>query len=174
MLRVVVAPDKFRGSLSATEAARALKQGVLAADPDAVVDEAPMADGGEGTVEALVAATGGKIRHAIVTGPLGLPVSAAFGMLGDGATAVIEMAAASGHVHVPPERRNPLETTTRGTGELLLAAIDAGARRVILGIGGSATNDGGAGCASPRLPLFGRTRRRTRSRRWAARQAGSY
>ena len=86
MFRVVVAPDKFRGSLSATEAARALARGVLAADPDAVVDEAPMADGGEGTVEALVAATGGALRDAIVTGPLGTPVAATFGMLGDGAT----------------------------------------------------------------------------------------
>ena len=104
-----------------------------------------MADGGEGTTQALVAATGGSIREAQVTGPLGEPVVACFGLLGDGHTAVIEMAAASGLVLVPAERRNPLITTTRGTGELLLAAIAAGARRVVVGIGGSATNDGGAG-----------------------------
>jgi glycerate 2-kinase len=104
-----------------------------------------MADGGEGTTQALVAATGGSIREAQVTGPLGEPVVACFGLLGDGQTAVIEMAAASGLVLVPAEKRNPLITTTRGTGELLLAAIAAGARRVVVGIGGSATNDGGAG-----------------------------
>jgi len=104
-----------------------------------------MADGGEGTTQALVAATGGSIREAQVAGPLGEPVVACFGLLGDGQTAVIEMAAASGLVLVPAGRRNPLITTTRGTGELLLAAIAAGARRVVVGIGGSATNDGGAG-----------------------------
>src|SRR5262249_25864821 len=98
-----------------------------------------------GTVDALLAATGGSYRKARVTGPLGEPVLASFGMLGDGVTASIEMAAASGLVLVPAARRNPLIATTRGTGELLLAAIAAGARRVIVGIGGSATNDGGAG-----------------------------
>ena len=104
-----------------------------------------MADGGEGTVNALVAATGGSYREVLVTGPLGEPVAARFGLLGDGRTAALEMASASGLVLVPAERRNPLITTTRGTGELLLAAIDAGASRLIVGIGGSATNDGGAG-----------------------------
>jgi glycerate kinase len=106
-----------------------------------------MADGGEGTVEALVAATHGSFGTAIVTGPLREPVEARFGRLGDGETAVIEMAAASGLVLVPVHRRDPLRTTTRGTGELLLKALDTGARRIILGIGGSATNDGGAGLA---------------------------
>jgi glycerate kinase len=144
-MKVVVAPDKFKGSLSAPEAARAIARGVEAVCPGASMDLAPMADGGEGTVEALVAATGGTFREARVSGPLGDPVVARFGMLGDGHTAVIEMAAASGLVLLPPERRDPLRTTTRGTGELLLAAVEAGARRVILGIGGSATNDGGAG-----------------------------
>ncbi len=144
-MKVVVAPDKFKGSLSAPEVARAIARGVKAVAPDAEVVEVPMADGGEGTVEALVSATGGEFREAEGTGPLGDPVTARFGLLGDGKTAVIEMAAASGLVLVPKERRDPRKTTTRGTGELLLAAIEAGARRVILGIGGSATNDGGAG-----------------------------
>ena len=113
--------------------------------PAAAIDVAPMADGGEGTVEALVAATGGSFREAVVAGPLGEPVRARFGMLGDGHTAVLEMAAASGLALVPRDRRDPSRTSTRGTGELLLAAVEAGARRVLLGIGGSATNDGGAG-----------------------------
>jgi len=104
-----------------------------------------MADGGEGTVEALVTATHGRFHEVEVTGPLGNPVRARFGMLGDGETAVIEMAAASGLVLVPHDQRDPSRTTTRGTGELLLAAASAGARRMIVGIGGSATNDGGAG-----------------------------
>jgi glycerate kinase len=144
-MRVVVAPDKFKGSLTAIEAATAVARGVKRADPAATIDQVPMADGGEGTVDALVAATGGSYREARVTGPLGEPVVARFGMLGDARTAVIEMAAASGLVLVPPARRDPLASTTRGTGELLLAAIAAGAHRVIVGIGGSATNDGGAG-----------------------------
>lgn len=144
-MKVVVAPDKFRGSLSAAEAARAIARGVMAADPSSLVDSVPMADGGEGTVDALVAATGGTISTVSVSGPLGEPVRATFGLLGDGRTAVLEMAAASGLALLPRDRRDPSRTTTRGTGELLLAAIDAGARRVILGIGGSATNDGGAG-----------------------------
>jgi glycerate kinase len=144
-MRVVIAPDKFKGSLTALQAAAAMARGVSHAVPGAMIDQVPMADGGEGTTQALVAATGGSIREAQVTGPLGEPVVACFGLLGDGRTAVIEMAAASGLVLVPAEKRNPLVTTTRGTGELLLAAIAAGARRVVVGIGGSATNDGGAG-----------------------------
>ena len=144
-MRVVVAPDKFKGSLSAPEAARAMARGVAAAVPAAAIDVVPMADGGEGTVEALVAATSGSSREAVVAGPLGEPVRARFGMLGDGHTAVLEMAAASGLALVPRDRRDPSRTSTRGTGELLLAAVEAGARRVVVGIGGSATNDGGAG-----------------------------
>src|ERR1017187_8553460 len=144
-MRVVIAPDKFKGSLSAEEAALAMARGVTAALPNASIDCVPMADGGEGTVEALVAATGGSFLEAHVTGPRGEPVSARIGLLGDRRTAVIEMAAASGLVLVAREQRNPLITSTRGTGELLLAAIAAGAQRVIVGIGGSATNDGGAG-----------------------------
>ena len=144
-MRVVIAPDKFKGSLTALQAAAAMARGVRHALPEASIDQVPMADGGEGTTQALVVATNGSIREAQVTGPLGEPVVACFGLLGDGQTAVIEMAAASGLVLVPAEKRNPLIATTRGTGELLLAAIAAGARRVVIGIGGSATNDGGAG-----------------------------
>jgi glycerate kinase len=143
--KVVIAPDKFKGSLSAAQAAEAMARGVVRAFPGASIDLVPMADGGEGTVDALVAATGGSYHEARLRGPLGEPVVARFGLLGDGQTAAIEMASASGLVLVPPERRNPLFATTFGTGELLLAAIAAGARRVIVGIGGSATNDGGAG-----------------------------
>jgi glycerate kinase len=144
-MRFVIAPDKFKGSLSALEAAEAMGRGVRRVDPHIEIDLVPMADGGEGTVPALVAATGGSLRKAVVTGPLGDPVVATFGILGDGKTAVIEMASASGLVLVPAEQRDPWRATTRGTGELLLAACQAGADRVIMGIGGSATNDGGAG-----------------------------
>jgi glycerate 2-kinase len=144
-MRVVIAPDKFKESLTALQVTEAIARGVAAAAPGATVDRVPMADGGEGTVDALVAATGGAIRETRVTGPLGEPVLARFGLLGDGVTAAIEMAAASGLVLVPASQRNPMIATTRGTGELLLAAIAAGARRVIVGIGGSATNDSGAG-----------------------------
>ena len=146
-MKVVVAPDKFRGSLSAPEAARAIARGVKRVAPDSTIDEIPMADGGEGTVDALVAATSGKIKPCQVTDPIGRPVLAMYGTLGDGITAVIEMASASGLALIPVDRRNPALTSTRGTGELLAQAIAAGARRVILGIGGSATNDGGAGFA---------------------------
>lgn len=146
-MRVVIAPDKFKGSLTAPQVASAMRRGVLAACPDAQIVSVPMADGGEGTVEALTAATGGSIREVEVTGPLGRPVSARYGLLGDGATAVIEMAAASGLVLVPEHERDPRVTTTRGTGELIRAAIEAGASEIIVGIGGSATNDGGAGMA---------------------------
>ena len=144
-MRVVIAPDKFKGSLSAADAAAAMARGVTRAYPAASIDQVPMADGGEGTVDALVAATAGSVREVVVTGPLGTPVHAKFGLSGDARTAVIEMAAASGLVLVPKEKRNPLVTTTRGTGELMLAAIASGAKRLIVGIGGSATNDGGAG-----------------------------
>jgi glycerate kinase len=146
-MHIVIAPDKFRGSLTAIEAAEAMSRGTLAADPTATVDLVPMADGGEGTVEALVSATRGRFLTAEVTGPLGEPVVARYGMLGDGSTAVLEMAAASGLVLVPDDRRDPSQTTTRGTGELILEAVGQGAIRIILGIGGSATNDAGAGLA---------------------------
>ncbi len=144
-MRIVVAPDSFKGSLTAVEAAEALARGVWAAVPEAEVVQVPMADGGEGTVATLVAGTGGRLVTHTVTGPLGRPVEAQFGLLGDGETAVIEMAAASGLLLVPPAERNPLVTSTFGTGELIRAALDLGSRRLLVGIGGSATNDGGVG-----------------------------
>lgn len=146
-MRVVIAPDKFKGSLSAPAVAEAMRRGVLAASPDAEIESVPMADGGEGTVEALISATGGSYRDVEVTGPLGRPVRARFGLLGSGDVAVLEMAAASGLVLVPEAERDPRATTTRGTGELIRSAIEAGAREILIGIGGSATNDGGAGMA---------------------------
>lgn len=144
-MRILIAPDSFKGSLSAAEAASAMARGALAAFPGAELVQVPMADGGEGTVDALVAGTGGQIVKHVVTGPLGTPVEARFGLLGDGVTAAIEMAAASGILLVPKEQRNPLVTTTYGTGELIRAALGRGVRRIVCGIGGSATNDGGAG-----------------------------
>lgn len=144
-MRIVVAPDSFKGSLTAVEAAEALARGVWAAVPEAEVVQVPMADGGEGTVATLVAGTGGRLVTRTVTGPLGRAVEAQFGLLGDGETAVIEMAAASGLLLVPPAERNPLVTSTFGTGELIRAALDLGSRRLLVGIGGSATNDGGVG-----------------------------
>ncbi|MEK5307783.1 glycerate kinase [Bacillus sp. FSL M8-0326] len=144
-MKIVIAPDSFKESLSAYETACAIERGFRSILPDAEYMKIPMADGGEGTVQSLVDATGGTIVKQVVTGPLGKPVDAFFGMLGDGQTAVIEMAAASGLHLVPPEKRNPLFTTSRGTGELMLAALDKGAKHLIIGLGGSATNDGGVG-----------------------------
>ena len=146
-MRIVVAPDSFKGSLTAREVCDAAREGILRAMPDADVIAVPMADGGEGTVQSLVDATGGRFVTKRVFGPLGAPVDARFGILGDGETAVIEMAAASGLPLVPPEQRDTMRATTYGTGELIRAALDEGARRLIVGIGGSATTDGGAGMA---------------------------
>ena len=146
-MKIVVAPDSFKECLPAEAVADAMAGGVRAAAPGAEVVCVPMADGGEGTVRALVAATGGKVHVARATGPLGEPVQAELGMLGDGRTAVVEMAAASGLPLVPPDRRDPMAATTYGTGELILAALELGATRLVLGIGGSATVDGGAGMA---------------------------
>jgi glycerate kinase len=146
-VRVVIAPDSFKGSLSALSVAGAMERGVRSVFPDAEIVKVPIADGGEGTVEALVEATGGSLRFRRVRGPLGETVEARWGVLGDGRTAVIEMAAASGLPLVPRERRDPRVASTFGTGELVRAALDAGLRKVVIGIGGSATNDGGAGLA---------------------------
>jgi glycerate kinase len=146
-MHIVIAPDKFKGSLSAVEASRAIARGAMRACPSAALDEIPMADGGEGTVEALVTATRGTFRVVQAAGPLGHPLDARFGLSGDGRTAFIEMAAASGLVLVPDARRNPTLTTTRGTGDLIRAALDLDVERIVLGIGGSATNDGGSGMA---------------------------
>lgn len=147
-MRIVVAPDSFKGSMTAAQAAAAMTAGIRRALPDADVVAVPMADGGEGTTQSLVDATGGRLVPVTVTGPLGEPVEAYYGLLGDGVTAAMEMASASGLPLVPPARRNPLAATTYGTGELIKAALDAGCRNFIIGIGGSATNDGGAGMAA--------------------------
>ncbi|WP_350306235.1 glycerate kinase [Photorhabdus viridis] len=144
-MKIVIAPDSFKESLGALLVAEAIEQGFREIYPRAEYIKLPMADGGEGTVESMVAATDGQIIHLPVTGPLNQPVDSFFGVLGDGKTAVIEMAAASGLHLVSMEKRNPLITTTYGTGELMLAALDKGVSKIILGIGGSATNDGGAG-----------------------------
>lgn len=148
-MRIVIAPDKFKGSLTAPEAADAIARGVRETFPQAELDLCPLADGGEGTVDALVAATGGRIERRRVTGPLPwMKVEAAFGVLGDGKTAVVEMAAASGLALLTPADRDPLATTTFGTGELLVAAATMpGVEQILLGIGGSATCDAGIGCA---------------------------
>lgn len=146
-MRFVVAPDSFKGSLSATRVAEALARGIASVFADADIICRPVADGGEGTVEALVTATSGRFLETVVTGPLGAPVNARWGILGDQTTAVIEVAAASGLMLVPPKARNPLTATSRGTGELIRAALDEGCSRIIVGLGGSATNDGGAGMA---------------------------
>ncbi len=146
-MKIVVAPDSFKGSVSALQAASAIEQGIRRVFPSAVIEKVPMADGGEGTAQSLVDAMGGTIRRERVIAPLGNEVDARFGILSDKHTAVIEMATASGLPLVPREKRNPLLTTTYGTGQLIHAALDAGCRRLIIGIGGSATNDGGAGMA---------------------------
>jgi glycerate kinase len=147
-MRVLVAPDKFRGTLTAREAGDAIARGWRRARPDDDVVVVPLADGGEGTLDVLAPPDEpGATRAArTVAGPLGEPVEAAFGMRDE--AAVIEMARASGLELVPPDRRTPLHTTTRGTGELMAAAIDAGARRLLVCLGGSATNDGGVGMAA--------------------------
>jgi len=145
--KVVIAPDSFKGSLTARQVCEAAEEGLRRVWPEAEVVSVPMADGGEGTVQSLVDATSGRIVSIDVTGPLGEPVAAFLGVLGDGVTAVIEMAAASGLPLVPQGLRNPALATTRGTGELIRGALDIGCRKFIIGIGGSATNDGGAGMA---------------------------
>ena len=146
-MKIVVAPDSFKGSVTALQAASAMETGLRRIFPAATIEKIPMADGGEGTVQSLVDATGGHFQTRRVLAPLGDEVDAQFGILADGETAVIEMAAASGLTLVPPDQRNPLKTTTYGTGQLIRAALEAGCRRLIIGIGGSATNDGGAGMA---------------------------
>lgn len=144
-MKIVIAPDSFKESLSALEAASAIEAGFREIFPDADYIKVPVADGGEGTVDAMIAATDGRLVTLQATGPLGRPVEAFYGLTGGDVIAVIEMAAASGMELVAPDERDPLVATSRGTGELIRAALDAGARRFILGVGGSATNDGGAG-----------------------------
>lgn len=148
-LTILVAPSGFKESLSAEEAADCIEKGVLRACPQAKVLKVPMVDGGEGFTKALVAVTGGTLHECVVTGPLGKPVLSHFGFLGgqDEPVAIIEMAAAAGLRLVPRDRRNPCITSSYGVGELIRAALDAGARRILLGCGDSGINDGGAGMA---------------------------
>jgi glycerate kinase len=146
-LKVVIAPQGFKGNLSALQVSRAVDQGIRRALPGVVTSLVPMADGGEGTARALVDALGGSLVPAAVTGPMGERVTAHWGFLADGVTAVIEMALASGLGLVPPEKRNPELATTYGTGELVRHALERGCRKFIIGVGDSATNDGGAGMA---------------------------
>lgn len=144
-MKVVIAPDSFKDSLSAQGVAEAIALGLAQVWPQATLVKCPMADGGEGTVESILAACAGELRRSRVRGPLGAPVEAAWGWLPQTQTAIIEMAEASGLQLVPPGQRDACISSTFGTGELIRAALDAGAQRVILAIGGSATNDGGAG-----------------------------
>ncbi|QRK81671.1 glycerate kinase [Pseudomonas granadensis] len=144
-MKVVIAPDSFKDSLSAQGVAEAIALGLAQVWPQATLVKCPMADGGEGTVESILAACAGELRRSRVRGPLGAPVEAAWGWLPQTQTAIIEMAEASGLQLVPPGQRDACISSTFGTGELIRAALDSGAQRVILAIGGSATNDGGAG-----------------------------
>lgn len=145
MRKIVIAPDSFKETLSACQVADIIAAALAPHLPHTELHTVPVADGGEGTLDALLAATAGRYHYLDVRGPLGTPVRAAWGMLGDGETAVVEMAAASGIALVPREQRDPLRACSYGTGQLIRAALDHGARRLILAIGGSATNDGGAG-----------------------------
>ena len=144
-MKVLAVIDSFKGSMTSLEAGQAAASGILRADPSAQVTVRALADGGEGTVEALTSNMGGRIRSVRVTGPLGDPVMCEYGIIDAASTAVIEMAGAAGLVLVPEEKRNPLYTTTYGVGEVIRDAIAQGCRRFIIGIGGSATNDGGVG-----------------------------
>lgn len=145
-MKIVIAPDSFKGSNTSIEVADCIEQGALRVFPDAQIVKLPIADGGEGTVEALVAGAGGQIRTRVVTGPLGQPVAANYGIL-PGNIGVVELAAASGLPLVPIGQRDATRTTTYGTGELILACAQEGCQTIIVGLGGSATNDGGLGIA---------------------------
>lgn len=142
---VVIAPSGLKESLDADAVARAIAERVRRVVPSASIHCVPLVDGGEGTAAALAAATGGELLPVTVTGPTGVPVASHFAVLGDGITAVVEMAAAAGLRLVPRAQRNPLRTTTRGVGELIIAALDRGYRRILVGCGDSGTSDGGAG-----------------------------
>ena len=146
-MRIIIAPDSFKGSLSSLEVAQAMERGVKKVLPESTTILLPLSDGGEGLVDSLVVASGGKLVEYEVQGPLGSPVRAKMGLLGDGHTAVIEMAQASGLTLIGEEQRNPLITSTFGTGQLMQKALDLGCTKLIIGIGGSATNDGGMGMA---------------------------
>ncbi|BBI64108.1 hypothetical protein HSBAA_54140 [Vreelandella sulfidaeris] len=144
-MNVLLCPDSFKDALSAQDAASAMARGVKSAAPDAQVQICPLADGGEGSLDALIAATGAERRQLAVQDALGRPRQATWGWLSDQRTAFIELAEASGLQHLAADERNALHTSTFGVGELLLAALDQGAEKALLLLGGSATNDGGAG-----------------------------
>lgn len=144
-MKIAVAVDSLKGSLTSVQAGNAVSDGILRADPEAEIWVRPLADGGEGTVEALVCAMGGRQESITVTGPLGQPVECSYGIIQESGTAVIEMSGAAGITLISEKERNPLHTTTYGVGEAIRDAIFKGCRRFIVGIGGSATNDGGAG-----------------------------
>ena len=144
---IAIAPDSFKGNLTAMEAASYMERGLKNVLLNIAVRKIPMADGGEGTVRAIVESTGGKFVKRTVKGPLGRKVKAEFGITGDGKTAVIEMAAANGLALLKPKERNPMKTSTFGTGQLIKHALSLNVRHVLVGIGGSATNDGGTGMA---------------------------
>lgn len=144
-MKAVIAIDSLKGSLTSVEAGNSVAEGIKRVYSDAEIRVRPLADGGEGTVEALTAGMGGKKQTVCVTGPLGTPVHCEYGIIDKTGTAVIEMAGAAGLPLVPEEKRNPMDTTTYGVGEVILDAVKKGCRRFIVGIGGSATNDGGAG-----------------------------
>lgn len=144
-MRFVIAPDSFKGSLTAAEVAESIERGIKRVFSDVIIDKIPMADGGEGTVQSLVDSTGGRIINLKVSDPLMKEVDSFYGILGDGKTAIIEMAAASGLPLVSEKERNPIITTTYGTGELVKDSLNKGCKNIIIGLGGSATNDGGVG-----------------------------
>ncbi len=146
-MKIVIAPQAFKGSLSALQAADAIAKGALRVFPDARLVRVPVADGGDGTLDALVNATSGTFHEAKVLGPLGSPIDARWGVLGDGGTAVVEAAQACGLTLLSNDERNPLITSTYGVGELIKQALDAGHRKMFIGLGGSSTNDGAAGLA---------------------------
>ena len=146
-MKIAIVPDSYKGSLTASQAAASIGRGLHRALSNISITEIPMADGGDGTVQAIVDATGGRLLARKVQDPLGRPVRAQFGLTGDGKTAIIEMASASGLTLLTPRERNPMITTTYGTGQLIAAALKLGVRKIIVGIGGSATNDGGTGMA---------------------------
>ena len=144
-MKAVIAIDSLKGSLSSLDGGNAIAQGIRRVYPQAKVVVKPLADGGEGTVDALVQGMGGEMRRVKVTGPLGTPVMCQYGIVRETGTAVIEMSGAAGLTLAPPEKRNPLHTTTYGVGQVIRDAIERGCRRFLVGIGGSATNDGGVG-----------------------------
>ncbi|RIP37059.1 glycerate kinase [Staphylococcus gallinarum] len=144
-MNIILAPDSFKGSMSATNITKLMRSSITSLYPNAIVQTLPMGDGGEGTMKALINATNGQLFTEVVTGPLGEQVQATYGVLGDGETCVVEMAEASGLKHLAESQLNPLITTTFGTGELILSALNRGYQQFILAIGGSATNDAGAG-----------------------------